>query len=590
MGVDYFHDNEWMNGKYLLLGKLGEGGFGKVKMAIHTATNDSVAIKEMEKAKLGPDIVHIRKEVEAMKQLTHQNICRLLQFVETKTHFYLVLEYCSGGEMFDYIVSKNKLTEPEARHFFRQLVQAISFCHSQGFAHRDLKPENLLLKDDLRLKVIDFGLSSRTGRLLSTYCGSLAYAAPEVLANCPYDGKMSDIWSMGVLLYILVSGSCPFQMENQDTAIKQIKNGIYKIPSFVTPNCADLLRRMMTVDPKKRITMAEVLVHPWIKQGYTNILKTGTIYNKDVVDDDIIRELSQYEGVSPEVMTEHVKKWKYDYITATYLLLLQRKERKEDICLPGYKKKTPSVLNSSTIHASLDGGLDSRSALISSDDPFSRSPTRNDRTSEGNKENIHQFDKYYPAATPKRNKPPAFLTPKRAGSLPRRGREREPMTPTERSVSPGPSPKSHREPRSTTKSPRLSRRLFASLERIKDSRVIDMITPRRNQPDRLKTCTNYANVSVTYSEDPQPIKDRLVEVLKHLHLNVKTSGWKISGSDERKLIAVEMEVVWIEEMKKIGVKRKRLTGDAFVYKKVCEEVLKMAKLADPIQSPKVSVV
>ncbi|CAD5226346.1 unnamed protein product [Bursaphelenchus xylophilus] len=587
MGSDYFEDSEWMRGRYLVMNKLGEGGFGKVRMALHTATNDSVAIKEMSKEKLGPDIVHIRQEVEAMKNLTHQNICRLLQFVETKTHFYLVLEHCNGGEMFDYIVQRNKLTEPEARHFFRQLVQAISFCHSQGYAHRDLKPENLLLKDDLRLKVIDFGLSSRTGRLLSTYCGSLAYAAPEVLANRPYDGKASDIWSMGVLLYILITGCSPFQLDNHEAVVRNIKSGVFKIPSFVTPQCADLLRRMMTVNPSARITMPEVLVHPWIKQGYTHGLKTNSIYNKDVVDEDIIRELANFEDVSVEKMSEHIKKWKYDYMTATYLLLLQRKERKESISLPSYKKKSTNVVNSPTIHASLDSGLDAK-PTASDEEPFNRSPLNIDRNCGSNKENIPgSFDKYYPSTTPKRPpKPPPFVTPKRTGSLPRRCRD--PMTPTsERSVSPCQSPKSHREPRSSAKSPRLGRRLFASLERMKAPRVFDMITPRRNQPDRLKTCTNYANVSVTYSDDPQPIRDRLAEVLQQLNLKVKTSGWKVSGTDDQRGVTVEMEVVWIEEMKKIGVKRKRLTGDAFVYKKVCEEVLKMAKLADPVQVPKI---
>ncbi|NXY73579.1 MELK kinase, partial [Glareola pratincola] len=195
---------------YELHETIGTGGFAKVKLAQHLLTGEKVAIKIMDKLALGDDLPRVKIEIDAMKNLSHQHICQLYHVIETSEKVFMVLEYCPGGELFDYIVSKDRLSEEEARVFFRQIVSAIAYIHSQGYAHRDLKPENLLIDEEHNLKLIDFGLCAKPkGGLdnrLNTFCGSPVYAAPELIQGKAYIGSEADIWSMGVLLYALLCG------------------------------------------------------------------------------------------------------------------------------------------------------------------------------------------------------------------------------------------------------------------------------------------------------------------------------------------------------------------------------------------------
>ncbi|NXJ81800.1 MELK kinase, partial [Trogon melanurus] len=189
---------------------IGTGGFAKVKLARHLLTGERVAIKIMDKVALGGDLPRVKVEIDAMKNLRHQHICQLYHVIETSRKIFMVLEYCPGGELFDYIISKDRLSEEEARVFFRQIVSAVAYVHSQGYTHRDLKPENLLIDEDHNLKLIDFGLCAKPkGGLdyhLQTCCGSPAYAAPELVQGKAYIGSEADIWSMGVLLYAVLCG------------------------------------------------------------------------------------------------------------------------------------------------------------------------------------------------------------------------------------------------------------------------------------------------------------------------------------------------------------------------------------------------
>ncbi|KAL7841181.1 hypothetical protein SRHO_G00248720, partial [Serrasalmus rhombeus] len=179
---------------------IGSGGFAKVKLGRHILTGEKVAIKIMEKKDLGDDLPRVKTEIEAMKNLSHQHVCRLYHVIETNSKIYMVLEYCPGGELFDYIVAKDRLSEEETRVFFRQIVSALAYVHSQGYAHRDLKPENLLIDEDHNLKLIDFGLCAKPkgglGYELMTCCGSPAYAAPELIQGKSYIGSEADVWSM----------------------------------------------------------------------------------------------------------------------------------------------------------------------------------------------------------------------------------------------------------------------------------------------------------------------------------------------------------------------------------------------------------
>lgn len=257
--------------------KLGEGGFAKVRLATHLATRQYVAIKCLDKVKLGSELPRIYNEIECLKKLKHQHIARLFQVFETPTNIYLVLEYCAGGELFDYIVSKSKLDEPEASHIFHDLIQVLDYIHINGFAHRDLKPENVLFDDKHQIKLIDFGLAANCSAAnmannknqqpldqLSTCCGSVTYAAPEVISGGLYSGPAVDVWSAGVMLYALLVGQLPFNDSSIPKLYQKIQAGIKSLPQFLSPNARDLIMKMLTVDPSKRITIRQVLVHPWL--------------------------------------------------------------------------------------------------------------------------------------------------------------------------------------------------------------------------------------------------------------------------------------------------------------------------------------
>ncbi|XP_076824493.1 maternal embryonic leucine zipper kinase-like [Clavelina lepadiformis] len=314
---------------YKLKETVGSGGFAKVKRAVHLPTGETVAIKIMDKVALGADLPRVKTEIEAMKNLHHQHICRLYQVVETPKKIFMVLEYCSGGELFDYIVQRDRLSESESRVFFRQIVSAVSYMHNLGYAHRDLKPENLLIDDDQKLKLIDFGLCAKPkggvdGRL-HTCCGSPAYAAPELVSGKSYIGSEADLWSMGVLLYALLNGFLPFDDDNIGLLYRKIKAGIYDTPDWLSADSLFLLKRLLQVDPKRRITVEQLRSHPWVVAEVEVPVESNTKYQMSVLDDDVITELSVHEKISRETMKEKVSKWKYDCLTAAYFLLLKKK-------------------------------------------------------------------------------------------------------------------------------------------------------------------------------------------------------------------------------------------------------------------------
>lgn len=203
-------------GKYEVGRTIGEGTFAKVKFARNTETGDSVAIKVMAKSTILQHrmVEQIKREISIMKIVRHPNIVRLHEVLASQTKIYIILEFVMGGELYDKIVQQGKLSENESRRYFQQLIDAVDHCHRRGVYHRDLKPENLLLDAYGNLKVSDFGLSALTKQgvgLLHTTCGTPNYIAPEVLSNRGYDGAAADIWSCGVILYVLLAGYLPFE-------------------------------------------------------------------------------------------------------------------------------------------------------------------------------------------------------------------------------------------------------------------------------------------------------------------------------------------------------------------------------------------
>jgi len=256
-------------GQYVLGKNLGIGAFGKVKLATHAITGHKVAVKILNKAKikqLGME-EKVRREINILHLCTQPHIIRLYEVIDTPTDIFLVNEYVSGGELFDYIVSKGRLSADEARNFFHQIVSGVEYCHFQKIVHRDLKPENLLLDSNLNIKIADFGLSNlmRDGDFLRTSCGSPNYAAPEVISGHLYAGPEVDVWSCGVILYALLCGSLPFDDESIPNLFKKIKSGMYSLPSHLSQLARNLIPRMLEVDPMKRITIPEIRLHPWFQ-------------------------------------------------------------------------------------------------------------------------------------------------------------------------------------------------------------------------------------------------------------------------------------------------------------------------------------
>ncbi|CAG11191.1 unnamed protein product [Tetraodon nigroviridis] len=321
---------------YELYETIGSGGFAKVKLGRHILTGEKVAIKIMNKRDLGDDLPRVKVEIEAMKNLSHQHICRLYHVIETSTQIFMVMEYCTGGELFDYIIAKDRLSEEETRVFFRQIVSAMAYVHSQGYAHRDLKPENLLIDEDHNLKLIDFGLCAITkglGYELMTCCGSPAYAAPELIQGKAYIGSEADVWSMGVLLFALLCGYLPFDDDNCMILYRKITRGKYDNPRWLSPGSILLLNQMMQVDPKRRLTVEQLLGHPWVIKDYNSPVEWHSQQPLGHIDVDCITEMAVNMKKTRESATALVQEWRYDQTTATYLLLLSKKQRGKPVRL-----------------------------------------------------------------------------------------------------------------------------------------------------------------------------------------------------------------------------------------------------------------
>uniref|UniRef100_A0A4W5QZV0 non-specific serine/threonine protein kinase n=1 Tax=Hucho hucho TaxID=62062 RepID=A0A4W5QZV0_9TELE len=306
-------------GNYRLLKTIGKGNFAKVKLARHILTG-----REKISRLLNFLSFQLFREVRIMKILNHPNIVKLFEVIETEKTLYLVMEYASGGEVFDYLVAHGRMKEKEARAKFRQIVSAVQYCHQKKIVHRDLKAENLLLDADMNVKIADFGFSNEftLGSKLDTFCGSPPYAAPELFQGKKYDGPEVDVWSLGVILYTLVSGSLPFDGQNlKELREQRVLKGKYRIPFYMSTDCENLLKRFLVLNPSKRGTLEQIMKDRWINAGLEeDELKPFMEPEQDITDQkriDIMVEM----GYTREEVTESLTRMKYDEITATYLLL-----------------------------------------------------------------------------------------------------------------------------------------------------------------------------------------------------------------------------------------------------------------------------
>ncbi|XP_041122938.1 MAP/microtubule affinity-regulating kinase 3 isoform X2 [Polyodon spathula] len=311
-------------GNYRLLKTIGKGNFAKVKLARHILTGREVAIKIIDKTQLNPtSLQKLFREVRIMKILNHPNIVKLFEVIETDKTLYLIMEYASGGEVFDYLVAHGRMKEKEARSKFRQIVSAVQYCHQKHIVHRDLKAENLLLDADMNIKIADFGFSNEftLGNKLDTFCGSPPYAAPELFQGKKYEGPEVDVWSLGVILYTLVSGSLPFDGQNLKELRERVLRGKYRIPFYMSTDCENLLKRFLVLNPIKRGTLEQTMKDRWINAGCEEEeLKPFTEPELDITDQKRI-DIMVGMGYSLEEIHESLGKMKYDEITATYLLL-----------------------------------------------------------------------------------------------------------------------------------------------------------------------------------------------------------------------------------------------------------------------------
>ncbi|RAL49705.1 hypothetical protein DM860_001996 [Cuscuta australis] len=260
--------------KYQIGRLLGQGTFAKVYHARNTKTGENVAVKIIDKErvlKVGL-IEQIKREISVMRLVKHPNVVQLHEVMASKTKIYFAIEYVRGGELFGKI-AKGRLKEDAARRYFQQLVAAVDFCHSRGVYHRDLKPENLLLDEAGNLKVSDFGLSAlaesrRQDGLLHTTCGTPAYVAPEVITKRGYDGEKADIWSCGVILFVLLAGYLPFRDSNLMEMYKKISRGDFKCPRWFPPEVKKLLSRILEPNPVSRIPLSKLMQNSWFQKGF----------------------------------------------------------------------------------------------------------------------------------------------------------------------------------------------------------------------------------------------------------------------------------------------------------------------------------
>uniref|UniRef100_A0A673CS43 non-specific serine/threonine protein kinase n=1 Tax=Sphaeramia orbicularis TaxID=375764 RepID=A0A673CS43_9TELE len=369
-------------GNYRLLKTIGKGNFAKVKLARHVLTGKEVA----------PCVARFSqlfREVRIMKMLNHPNIVKLFEVIETEKTLYLVMEYASGGEVFDYLVAHGRMKEKEARAKFRQIVSAVQYCHQKCIVHRDLKAENLLLDADMNIKIADFGFSNEftLGNKLDTFCGSPPYAAPELFQGKKYDGPEVDVWSLGVILYTLVSGSLPFDGQNLKELRERVLRGKYRIPFYMSTDCENLLKKFLILNPSKRGSLEQIMRDRWMNVGYEEDELKPYIEPQPDYKDPRRTDIMLQMGFSQEEIQDSLVNQKYNDVMATYLLL---DYRNSEVQCSSYSKRGGQGDNRT---AGEDSGRKSSSGssttkvpaspLVSSDRKKSATPSTNSILSTG---------------------------------------------------------------------------------------------------------------------------------------------------------------------------------------------------------------
>jgi serine/threonine protein kinase len=336
-----YKDNKNVIGQFLLGKTLGEGTFGKVKIGTHIITGEKVkfnlnfskqvAVKILEKIRIldESDKVRVDREIKILKSLMHHNIIQIYSVIENPTTIFLIMEYSSGGELYDYIVLKKRLSDFEACKYLHQIINGVEYIHKVGVVHRDLKPENLLLDHKNNIKIVDFGLSNiyKNGLNFRTPCGSPCYAAPEMILGKVYNGTQIDIWSIGVILYAMLCGFLPFDDPDNDILYKKIIDGNYSIPNFLSDSAKDLLKNILNTDPEKRYTLKQIRSHAWFNRIPVMInegLLVGVI--NIPVDENILEKMKKL-GYPKDEVRENLLNNRHNNATTTYYLMIRNQYR-----------------------------------------------------------------------------------------------------------------------------------------------------------------------------------------------------------------------------------------------------------------------
>ena len=322
------------NGHFILGEKLGQGTFGFVRKAIHTLTGEQVAIKILDKEKIikEKDKFRLKNEIKILKKLRHNNLVQLYGVINTKLSINLIMEYCEGEELLDYINRKQRLKEMEACIIFQQIIAGIEYLSKNNITHRDLKPENILINtNNLKIKIVDFGLSNiyKNNELLQSKCGSLCFAAPEMISGKKYNGLNVDIWSSGVVLFSMICGFLPFQEEESKLLYEKIVKGKYQIPYYVSQLAGDLIHRILNTNPNKRINLEQIKKHKWFKMYdiNKNIISDGLLLDKYVIpiDEDIIHIMVNEYNFNEDEIKLNIIKNNHNITSIIYYLILNKK-------------------------------------------------------------------------------------------------------------------------------------------------------------------------------------------------------------------------------------------------------------------------
>ncbi|KAL1770189.1 sperm motility kinase 2B-like [Sigmodon hispidus] len=317
--VSSIFEEESFQSQYRVLRTIGHGSNAKVYLAHHCLTGTPVAVKVLRKKKCCQPI---RSEVDIMMITNHPNIVSLFQVIESEKRIYLIMELVEGQQLYQSIREAGPLQEDKARRIFKQIIAGVNYCHGQGIVHRDLKPDNIMLDRNGKVKIIDFGLGTKVkpGQRLSRHCGAYSFGAPELFLGRLYDGPKVDIWTLGVVLYFMVVGKVPFSAVTIPELRRQVVSGKYTVPLGLSEELQDLLSLLMTVNPRFRPTVAEVMTHPWLRKD----IEALPNHCEEMVPswpDPAIVEAMEYIGFQAQDIKESLRQRKFDQTMASYCLL-----------------------------------------------------------------------------------------------------------------------------------------------------------------------------------------------------------------------------------------------------------------------------